>query len=643
MVVAQKKEVPVYALRGTEVFDRKTGEMIFAFTRFPRNPVIPSCISIEENVKIDKRAALAKAFYELPLNQSYLIYKTTRAGVTTSLVAESLNRREAITLIAPTKRIGREIANNIETYTENKNARIIVTRSSKECPINQEKIRKFPDLDELSTIPLPENCTECKEYNICPNTLLARVDKVDLIVMTHDKGSATILSEFTSELSAIMLEKINQSKNILFDECHKLEFENKATVQIKRLYNNEFVNTDFSKYENVGQHKSIKKVIDKFNSIISHPLVLDAIKKVESDSQTKSIFTKHLSVPVIFHDLTGSLKETNKMLKVGVFEELVDLMIERESHNLDVRDVKLIESILSIAVANTVSINAIKSNDNTVINISAIDSIKTDSLRSFIMSMQSGKRVILTSATIGSFDYGKMFINGIKPHQLIWGKGGDPYNTNSKMLILADKFNLSHIGRNSFDKRKSEIVDRILEIRNKFPDTKIIAMSKTEAIAIRKELEIRGKYLTDEEIDYYNSDKAIGVESRRRTLIIVNLAYKPTNTYDPVTDSVDESFKMWTECVHADSWQAISRVKDPDGIFPSCVFAIGVNFDDCVDIATWGKNRSIEIKTEGKKKEVVTFNSKESERITFPKIKPCNNISDMLAEANHHINRKSVF
>lgn len=66
--------------------------MKFAFTTFPRNPIIPSRISIEENVKIDKWAALAKAFYEFPLNQSNLIYKTTRAGATTSLVAESLNR-----------------------------------------------------------------------------------------------------------------------------------------------------------------------------------------------------------------------------------------------------------------------------------------------------------------------------------------------------------------------------------------------------------------------------------------------------------------------------------------------------------------------------------------------------------------------
>ena len=45
--------------------------------------------------------------------------------------------------------------------------------------------------------------------------------------------------------------------------------------------------------------------------------------------------------------------------------------------------------------------------------------------------------------------------------------------------------------------------------------------------------------------------------------------------------------------VHAATWQAWSRVKDPDGEVDSHLYCIGIRADEISDVVTWGTNRTI--------------------------------------------------
>jgi hypothetical protein len=60
-------------------------------------------------------------------------------------------------------------------------------------------------------------------------------------------------------------------------------------------------------------------------------------------------------------------------------------------------------------------------------------------INSFLMSMQTkAKRIILTSATVCSFDYSALFMGKIPPVNVLFGENGDPLNNNASMLILVD-------------------------------------------------------------------------------------------------------------------------------------------------------------------------------------------------------------
>jgi len=140
-------------------------------------------------------------------------------------------------------------------------------------------------------------------------------------------------------------------------------------------------------------------------------------------------------------------------------------------------------------------------------------------------------------------------------------------------------------------------------------------------------------YIEDHEIDYYNSVYSIGVECDARVIITVGLAYKPANTFDTVTEDADSSYIMLQETVHADTWQAISRAKDPDGKENSYVFMLGSNLTDVENVVMWGMDRKVRTSlTKTGKTSTVTY----SDPISSPSVEKCKNVDDMLSKAARH-------
>jgi hypothetical protein len=159
-------------------------------------------------------------------------------------------------------------------------------------------------------------------------------------------------------------------------------------------------------------------------------------------------------------------------------------------------------------------------------------------------------------------------------------------------------------------------------------------MNARLASDIKKALKEKNVYIEDHEIDYYNSRYSIGVECDYRVIITVGLAYKPANTFDVVAEDSESSYTMLQETVHADTFQAISRAKDPQGKKDSFVFMLGSNLDDVENVVKWGVTRIVRSDMSKKRRsaEVII----RSEPIAKPVVEKCKDVDDMLAKARGH-------
>jgi hypothetical protein len=223
----------------------------------------------------------------------------------------------------------------------------------------------------------------------------------------------------------------------------------------------------------------------------------------------------------------------------------------------------------------------------------------------------------------------------------MFGEGGDPLDTNSKMLILADSKRYHAIGRESRYNKEEEIVFQIRTILEMYGDSDcmVITISEKEANELMRALDKAGHSHT---VKYYKATETMGVSAKERVMIAVGVANKPSNAYDVITTNTEESKVMLHEAVHADTWQAWSRVKDPSGKEESLVFALGCNFEECEALTCWGYDRKVSIKNSpnGSKKQIDVLCG--NEVITKPKIVKCKSFEEMVKEALIHKQSKNT-
>ena len=310
--------------------------------------------------------------------------------------------------------------------------------------------------------------------------------------------------------------------------------------------------------------------------------------------------------------------ETDYKVVVGCYNELIKAVQAEEDLQLTIYQIIDIFHMMAIVMTPKISVSAIKDHNVIKISLAAIDTTEKRMIESFVMSMQNERRIWLTSATICSYDYGQLFMGAVQPERVSFGANGDPLNNNSKMLILADSRKYSAIGDRSRFNCLDEIVSRIVNILTCYglDDCLIIALNKTEAKAITKELKNRG---IDKLVTYYKESTMTGTNKKERVMIAVGIANKPSNSYDSVTKNAQESKMLLHESMHSDTWQNWSRVKESHGINPSLVFGLGCTIEECNAVITWGYDRVVEIEPydQGQKKVVNVTCSKQ---ITKPRV-----------------------
>lgn len=102
-------------------------------------------LPLNPRINDDVRIGLAVQYYDQIQSGLIQLYKTTRAGVTTAICAESINRKERFTAIVPTHAISSEtIECDAVKYSDNPRANIIPLLPNKECEKNQKMLESYP-------------------------------------------------------------------------------------------------------------------------------------------------------------------------------------------------------------------------------------------------------------------------------------------------------------------------------------------------------------------------------------------------------------------------------------------------------------------------------------------------------------------
>lgn len=583
---------------------------------------------------IDPRKAAAHAVFEDVKEWQTLIHKTTRAGATTSLLVESLDRYERFLCIVPTNRIAtKTIVRDVKLFTERIDPNLVRIPANHSCKLNQQMIEEFPDLEFLPVLPLADKCEKCEFFDECYVTDVLRNPNADGFVLTYSKLYALILAAKSrpSTHAGKVLRVISKTRNVILDEVHELQFGKLTSLTVHD-------NTGYFSLDKyiplMSDFPSIRKIIAAFSLIISDPTVQNAIFEVHGETEDSGFYSRHIRkiLPNPSPEAEDDGKENRVNLIVGTYSEIIELTKNRKRYHLSLEDVLDLYKLLSISLNPRVAIHGIRDGDVVKVQLSEIDIYFLDLLRSFITAMEKDKkRILLTSATIGSFDYGKLFEAGMRPRKYMFGENGDPLNTNNKMLILADSYRLHAKGRNSIYNKRNEIISKIRAIVTAYggENCLIVTLNKKEAEKLQTALKGVG---IEHEVTYYKSTDLMGVSATQRVMIAVGLAKKPVNSYDVITNSVEESRTMLAEAEHFDSWQAWSRVKDPDGKEKSVVFALGCTVEECEALTTYGFNRKVEIEPyERNQKKHVNVSIDEPE-ISKPLIKKTLNFEEMLTE-----------
>jgi len=543
----------------------------------------------------DQRITTAYNIFEEHKKGLLLIHKTTRAGCTTALGSEALNRGEPVLMIVPTNAIAQKtIVKDMKEYSDVKNPHIIHIKSNHNCLINEEMCEEYPDLKNLPILPLPQSCEGCVNYNQCPITEILRHQDVDGVVLTYSKLVAAMLRSggFKETMGDKIIKEISLKHNIVFDEIHEIQYGKAASLTVYNNSENEVKNISLDQYKILNNnYPELWNLVTKFQMFISEPSTQATVHEMYNAASEDDFWKKHLSNTVKnnWHD---EVHYSSKIIK-AIYAEIIELTKKRIKYNLTMRDVLNLYTIMNIVMAERVSIHSTRDQGEIKVIVSAVDLLYTEMIKSFAMSVQNkDKRIMLTSATICSFDYGKLFMGNKQPDKLLFGRYGDPMNTNNKMTIYADIKTYTGVGRYSFIQKKTDIINTIIKILNEHGDKNclIIAPNMKLSYIFENELKNAGH---EHDITYYKSPEMMGVSNSARVMIAIGVAYKPSNAFDVITESYECSQSLKMESIHADTWQAWSRVKDPSGIKESFVYALGVREQMCNDIVKWGYGRKV--------------------------------------------------
>jgi hypothetical protein len=516
-------------------------------------------------MEIDRR--LIDAAGHLLQDDSLMVYKPTRAGFTTSAVIAAKERGKRILCIVPTNRISEE------TIFKASEGTVVIVPANYTCLILNDEIKNDKFLAKLP-LPLPL-CEECLFLNACPVTKILSSDK-PVISITYSKLTALMLSK--SKTAKNILKKLSSVDIVLMDEAHTISLP--AIVRIAASIDVQIP---------IG-YPSISKILSKFNDLKEK--FKEKIEQLKKEGDRGHV-GRNLSKRVA-NDYHLSFKQIS-----AAWNELFKLAKKRKEIGLQERDILIIRDIISLMSSFVIALSYLRERDNDKGKIYLTGNywISQRALSDFLSQRVPGATHIYVSGTL--VEPHPNFFSELSGKDVLDMVFPDIRGTNDKMLIYYDTWKLNS---HNFGKNFDRIIERIKEICRSHTGKQVYIVAPNARIArtIRKRLkEDLGE--TAPLVDYYRSDRTIGVENSARICIAIGLAELPSNTYDHQARGISDeerwidSQRLRRESVDAATFQSWSRVKDPAGLEESFVYCIGVREDQARDVVKWGPGRQLKL------------------------------------------------
>lgn len=574
--------------------------------------------------KLDIRTQLAYDIIYLN-NGVYKISKDTRAGVTTSMQGVCLEEHIPYIIIEPTNSIIRDTnIRDVKRIFNKPDAKIVHIPSNFECIINQELFEDYPNLQLLQFLLVGESCSKCEHFNVCPLTEIHRVENPAGLCITYSKLVALSLaaSLYPESIAASTYEKLTEVKVRILDEVHDIAFDRmtvmdyseQTAIDIKALKDKIVV------ADKAFRNKSfrlIRAIINRYLELVNDPELL-ATKEIMKNvfESSSDIFKKKHSVKIqnnhynakilpklVTNIITGKkeLKYIDESNVVGLMiKELVKLVKIIDRFNINISDVNMIYSIVNIIFSKELNIEIAKKYDKNVeckyhfdFHISAIDHQFKKAISEYLEYDPYHAKTFLVSATHTKYDYQDLFYPETIIKNITFGKNGDPMNANSKMKIFSDSKTFNTFGKNNFKNHQDKIVQQckdIMDIYGKDEKVIIVCMNISHHNKLKKNFEKPENSEYHPKISYYRCPDMMGVTSNCRVGIHIGLGYIPSHAFDSIRKDQHDARVLTEEKMHCDSWQAMSRVKDPEGKEPSVVFALGCTKRDLDNITSWASD-----------------------------------------------------
>ena len=370
----------------------------------------------------------------------------------------------------------------------------------------------------------------------------------------------------------------------MFDEAHKLIANDVPKVPTKML-----LHDLKSRIEN--DFPALKTLCDRWHILRqwAEPLESDLWDQIEQDGKydTRNWLIRDLTVkyPIKLGDRPKYWGELRKLAK-----QHIEFGVSKD-------EVLYLRDIIYILSQETARLSYISSDNDGQVYVCAGMGRMNSAIHDYITNYAKNASVIFVSGTMYEPypDYFKKivgrekFLNVIES-QFLQPTFPDLLCPNDKMTVFADTYRLSGTTAQKLSKI-DKIVEQIKEISESEGQVPIYLLSPNKDFYLKLKKKMDGSKNIFQ--DYYRSKNTIGVESSFRVGIAIGLAEVPLNSYDCLANSYNESQAIRVNDVDAWTWQAWSRIKDPQGKIPSKLYCIGTKIEDATRVVTWGKGRVI--------------------------------------------------
>lgn len=528
---------------------------------------------------------------------SCAVSKPVRAGFTTSAVIACEEMGKKLLYVAPTRRILLETLND----ASDKAIRIL---ANWECSRYAKLIEKHPILIQLP-MPLPD-CDKCKMKSWCELREILRDPDPQTMALTYAKLKALMLA--SSAMATEIKDKIERADVILFDEAHLVSLP--EVVSIRAFQSLEIP----EQYSALGKAYSRWLEIGQSYASTIQELILEAEQNHAAKHLSRNVVN---TAPMDWHDL-----------KIA-WSQLIDLALKGllpDDQILQLRDIITLTGATALSVGY-VGGQSEEEEETGAVYLATGQTLLWQALRKFLIYRKPGASVIFGSATL--FEPYAGFFKDLVGSEVKHVVFPDLRNATQKMELVPDTWTL---GARNFSKELPRMVATVKAIAEREKQGIIVyAPGIKKAAVLDREFQKAGiKHL---HVDYYRSDGTIGVERKERVCVTIGLAQIPSNVYDSFArgktpeDRFVDSRRLRELSVHAATWQAINRARDPSGETKSTVYFLGVRLDQVKQVATWGTHRRLDLvkvhefknsKTDISKK--AEFEVKVDEAIETPRI-----------------------